>query len=171
MAFLPIGESTRWSWGAPLESLIFGIRLSFWNRVALEVFGRDGTQTTLIPKFCPQDAALRQLLLVLAEEFYAGAPNGPLYAEGLSLALVTRLLRHHSSRPPSPTAGPGALPGWKLQRIKEYVEVNIGNCISLADLASAADVSPAYLPRIFRKTTDLRLTDTSCASEYCARWI
>jgi AraC family transcriptional regulator len=153
MAFLPIGESTQWRWERPLESLIFGVRLDFWNRVAGEVFGRDGTQTILIPKFCPEDGALRQLLLVLAEEFYAGAPNGPLYAEGLALALATRLLRHHSSRPARRAVDRGVLPAWKLQRIKEYIEGNLGDRISLADLASAAEVSSAYLPRIFRKTT------------------
>jgi len=153
MAFLPIEEPTRWRWTAPLESLIFDVRLDFWNRVALETFGRDGTQISLVPKFCPDDAAMRQLLLVLADEFYAGAPNGSLFAEGLALALATRLLRYHSSRPPAKTVGPSALPRWKLQRIKDYIEANLGNRITLADLASVASVSPAYLPRIFRKTT------------------
>src|SRR5688572_18188810 len=55
MAFLPLGEPTRWHWDTPLESLIFGVHLNLWNRVALEVFGRDGTQIQLIPKFCPED--------------------------------------------------------------------------------------------------------------------
>jgi AraC family transcriptional regulator len=136
-----------------LESLIFDVRLDFWNRIALETFGRDGTQISLVPKFCPDDAAVRQLLLVLADEFYAGAPNGPLFAEGMALALATRLLRYHSSRPLPTTVVLSALPGWKLQRIKDYIEANLGNRITLADLASVAEVSPAYLPRIFRNAT------------------
>src|ERR1041385_2015872 len=125
MALLPIDEPTRWSWSGPLESLIFQVRLEFWNRVAVEIFGRDGVQAAVIPKFKPEDGSLRQLLLMLAEEFYAGAPNGPLYVDGLSLALVTRLLRQHATQPLAARDAYGALPGWKLKRITDYIEANL----------------------------------------------
>jgi len=157
MALLPMGESTHWHWTAPLETLIFGVGLDFWNSLASDVFGRDGVQAALIPKFRPQDPALRQLLLMLAEEFYAGAPNGPLYADGLSIALVTRLLRRHSSQPTPVTSSVGNLPGWKLKRIIDYVDTNLDKRISIADIASVADMSPAYMVRIFRRTTGVSL--------------
>lgn len=153
MAFLPIGESTRWHWSAPIESLIFGVRLEYWNRLAAEMYGKDGPSVQLRPMFKPDDEALRQLLLMLAEEFHAGGPNGPLFAEGLSLALVSRLLRQHSTQPPTAEVRPGPLPRWKLQRIQEYVEAHLTHTITLADLAQAVDSSPAYFARAFRRST------------------
>ena len=50
---------------------------------------------------------------------------------------------------------PGALPRWKLQRIHEYIDANLGKRITLDDLASAAEVSSAYFARVFRRTAGI----------------
>jgi AraC-like DNA-binding protein len=76
--------------------------------------------------------------------------------DGETMALVFRLARPASetvAELPQP-AKPG-LPKWRLKRALAFIESNIGNPISLNDLAQAAGLSPVYFGAQFRLATGL----------------
>jgi AraC-like DNA-binding protein len=49
----------------------------------------------------------------------------------------------------------GALAGYKLRRVREFIDAHIGGAIRLGDMAAAAAVSPYHFHRVFKKTTGM----------------
>ncbi len=52
-----------------------------------------------------------------------------------------------------------ALPKWRLMRVLKYIDANIGEPITLANLAAAAGLSRMYFARQFRAATGIRPHD------------
>jgi AraC-like DNA-binding protein len=52
-----------------------------------------------------------------------------------------------------------ALPKWRLMQVLRYIETNIGEPITLANLAATAGMSRMYFARQFRTTTGMRPHD------------
>jgi AraC family transcriptional regulator len=95
-----------------------------------------------------QDATLATLLIQLCAEAKAGCPTGELYAESLSLALLSYIVRRYasSSLPPSRA---GLRPIHK-RLIIEYIESNLDQPLSLAELADQIGCSSAHFSHSFR---------------------
>jgi AraC-like DNA-binding protein len=77
--------------------------------------------------------------------------------DGATPVLVLRLPAppHEGLDAPDHRPAPG-LPKWRLKRATHYIEANIGEPVSLGDLANAAGLSPAYFAAQFRIATGLR---------------
>jgi AraC family transcriptional regulator len=73
-----------------------------------------------------------------------------LYAEGHALALLAVLAARFGQ--PTPSAR-NVLPSRRLKVLTDYIEANLGNAISLAELASIAGMSQSQLVRAFRAST------------------
>jgi AraC family transcriptional regulator len=52
-----------------------------------------------------------------------------------------------------------ALPRWRLMRVLTYIETNMGERITLANLAATAGLSRMYFAKQFRATTGMRPHD------------
>ena len=94
------------------------------------------------------------LALLAAEQL--GSMFGPIYADSLSIAIVSRLLASRSGMTNpgrSPVAG---LVKWRLNRAIEYVEAHLGEPINLADVAAAAGLTRMHFAAQFRAATGLR---------------
>jgi AraC family transcriptional regulator len=52
-----------------------------------------------------------------------------------------------------------ALPKWRLTRVLQFIETNIGESITLANLAATAGMSRMYFAKQFRTTTGIRPHD------------
>jgi AraC family transcriptional regulator len=91
--------------------------------------------------------------LLAAEE--TGGAFGQLYADCITTAIVSRLLA------PTRHVGSGGRPKiaelarWRLRRVTEYVEANLAESVSLADLASAAGLTRMHFAAQFRAATGL----------------
>ncbi len=98
------------------------------------------------------------LALLKAEEF--GAAYGRIYADGLSLAIVTRLLalQNRGTTGLISTEAP-ALSKWRLRRAIDYIEAHLDECISLADVAAAAGLSRMHFAAQFKAATGCRPHD------------
>jgi AraC-like DNA-binding protein len=108
------------------------------------------------PRFA-RDAAIEQLgYALLGAEATAGS-FGQLYADGLALAIVTRLLGMYSNcgGPASPPKIAG-LPKWRLNRVVDYVEAHLAESITLADLAATTGLTRMHFAAQFRAATGLR---------------
>jgi AraC-like DNA-binding protein len=95
-----------------------------------------------------------ELLKALAEEVTAPGQRGRLYAETLVLAALLDLMRHSASvRRLAPIKG--GLAPWQLRRVEAMINDRPGKDISLAELASAANLSKAHFARAFHRSTGM----------------
>lgn len=74
----------------------------------------------------------------------------------MRLALVASLFNLPSATEREKRSAAQALPKWRLARIFNYIEANIGEQITLADLAAAAGMSRMYFASQFRAATGQR---------------
>lgn len=95
-----------------------------------------------------------QLLKALAEEVTATGPHGRLYAESLVLAAMIDLIRH-SGAPRRVFPVKGGLAPWQLRRAEAMINDRLGEDVSLADLAAAANLSKAHFARAFQRSTGM----------------
>jgi AraC family transcriptional regulator len=104
----------------------------------------------------PGDCILHDPLAAQLARSLADTPHArePLYAESIARTLLLRLAAHQGL-PPSTCP----LPKWRLKRVHEYLEANLSEAVSLADLARAAGLSRSYFAAQFRATTGYRPHD------------
>lgn len=103
------------------------------------------------------DPLIGQLGLALLSADQIGGPYGELYAESLSLAIVSRLFALYSERPASTSRrNVAALPNWRLRRVVDFMESHGDKPITLADLAQTAGLSRMHFAAQFRQATGLR---------------
>ena len=103
------------------------------------------------------DPQIGQLGLALSSADAVGGAYAELYAESLSLAIVSRLFALYAERPAStPHRTVAALPNWRLKRVIDFMESHGEEPITLADLARIAGLSRMHFAAQFRKATGLR---------------
>jgi AraC family transcriptional regulator len=98
------------------------------------------------------DAPLQSLMTLLSEEAACGGPLGPLYADHLAQALVTRLLFWRSHLRPSAQLVASALPRHLLQRVIERMR-ELEADLDLQSLAAETGYSRGHFQRMFRVAT------------------
>lgn len=152
MVFFPYGETTQWQWNNSLDTVLFFLPIERWQNTAAEVFECEHC-VELVPQFSPEDTTLRQILLLLAQELHSGGVNGSLFVDGLTTALITHLLQHHSTVSSPFRSSSHGLTSWQFQQIVEFIHANFDKKLSLEELARVAGVGTSYFPHIFRKTT------------------
>ncbi len=71
------------------------------------------------------------------------------FSEGLLTAISVHLIRRFGeARPQGLTSPCGGVPEHRLQRVKEHVEANLGEDLSIAAMAQVAGLSPYHFCRI-----------------------
>ncbi|MEQ1954049.1 AraC family transcriptional regulator [Mesorhizobium sp. CN2-181] len=78
------------------------------------------------------------------------------YADAIRVALAARWLKLRSNEQSESTE---ALQKWRLKRVLAHIDENLGEAVSLADLARAAGLSRMYFAARFRAATGLRPHD------------
>jgi len=99
------------------------------------------------------DQRVADLGLALWEEAHAGAPSGPLYAQGLTLALLGLLTERHGVQP-----GGGAgrtasrLTPAHRERIRAHIAAHLSMPLTVDALAEQVGLSPHHFARAFKAT-------------------
>jgi len=98
------------------------------------------------------DPVLHALVCGLLNEAASGGATGALLADGLGLAIATRLALHSGvdERVVSPAGGIGKQ---RLRRVREAIEESLADAITTEQLALVADLSPAHFARAFKRAT------------------
>jgi AraC family transcriptional regulator len=135
------------------EILMLALAPSFMQHAAHELTGAAPLE--LRNQRAIRDAPILHLGLVLQAELEAGCPAGRLYGEGLATALAVHLLQHYAVCPPQLRSYRGGMPRARLQRVLEYIQAHLDQELSLAALASIAQMSPYYFSRLFKQSTGL----------------
>ena len=102
-----------------------------------------------------QDAVVERLARALLAAEETGGALGQLYADCISGAIVARLLSSTRAAVAGVRPKVAELARWRLRRVTEYVEANLAESVSLADLASAAGLTRMHFAAQFRAATGL----------------
>jgi AraC family transcriptional regulator len=100
-----------------------------------------------------QDPTLLHIAQLLKGEVLNGGIAGNLYVESLRNLLAVHLLRNHTIAIVKPQVSPTNLDGLKLQQLKDYIEENLGEDLSIAILANLIPMSQFHFARAFKAAT------------------
>jgi AraC family transcriptional regulator len=115
---------------------------------------RDAAEFDLRTAHGVFDPKLQWLVQELLDEALRGAPGGPLYAQGLSCALIARLAEHYGApRAAEPLAG--HLSASVRRRVIDYIEAHLGDELGLADLAQLAGMSTHHFAHCFKASVGM----------------
>lgn len=103
-----------------------------------------------------QDSFIQRLGSALLSVDEIGGICSRLYADSLSLTIVTRVLTLYGETPSVPVRRTEALPKWRLKRAIDFIEAHANTRISLADIADAVGLSRMHFAAQFRKATGYR---------------
>jgi AraC family transcriptional regulator len=101
------------------------------------------------------DRILNRLVRMLIDVDDENHSVGPLFLDGISLALASRLIALDSKRLDLQVFGkePSALAKWKLNRAIDYIEANLFRPIYLIELSNAVGLSRMHFAAQFRAAT------------------
>jgi AraC family transcriptional regulator len=97
-----------------------------------------------------RDSELETLCWAIQREMQAGYPSGRLYLDGLGLAVASRLVTRHSSMENVLEVPNGALSGQRLKQVLAFIEDQLGEDLSLDQIAAVARLSPSHTRTLFR---------------------
>lgn len=104
----------------------------------------DALRTALV------DPHVVDLVQRLHAQAITGQPLGALYVDGLSLTLASYVYGRYTR--PAPAGAPTQLPPQAAQRIVAFVEDQLGENITLTELAALVGYSPDHFARLFKRT-------------------
>jgi AraC family transcriptional regulator len=114
-----------------------------------------GAQHELAPAIHIRDPQVERIGWAMEAESREGYPSGRLFSDGMALALAARLLALQSRTQPREPGDRHALPAWQLRKVVEYIESNLDQSLTLADLASVTGYSVSHFKPLFRRATGM----------------
>jgi len=150
----PAGTPIAWRWEAPTEVVNIWIASATWSNAVEASVGCDGSRVELVPRFASKDLFIEQVAFALRDEAAAGGPYGRLLRDGLVAALIAYLARLTFGRN-EPVPAKGGLSGWRLRIVLEYLNENLAEDVSLAELANLANLSHRHFCTAFRRSVGL----------------
>jgi AraC family transcriptional regulator len=126
-------------------------------RLVAEELDLDPGRIEIRNRFQVRDIQLESIGWALKEEMECGYPCGRLYYDSLAVAVAARLVRCHSSVSREPIRTTGRLSERKLRQVLSYIEDNLGQDISLREVAGVAGMSVSHFKTLFRESVGLPL--------------
>ena len=149
---IPSGQSFAGKVGAESEFVSLFLEPRLVDTAAAENLSHG---VEIVEKSTQRDLLLSNVGMALLNEVDSGGLSGRLYAESLANVLAVHLLRHYSEPRPDYKFFSGGLTGYRLRKATEFIEENHEQDLALAEMASAAGVSPFHFAREFKKATGL----------------
>lgn len=113
-----------------------------------EKFDLDAIST---PKLRFADERIWTLVKLLSEAVDDTDPSAELYGDGLTAAIISRVL----AAPKETARSHTGLSPWQLRRVVDYLEQHLPQRVELAKLASLAGLSSSHFSRAFKASTGM----------------
>jgi AraC family transcriptional regulator len=107
----------------------------------------------LIRKLGIRDLQIEHICMAFKLELEADCPSGRLYGDALAVALAAHLLARYATHVVSAPGHHAGLPACKLRRVVEYINDNLTEDLTLAEIAHVAGMNPHYFSRAFKQAT------------------
>lgn len=151
----PAGHPTEWTWQNEVDVLHLRLTSAFVTKIAAEALEIDPDRVEIVHQFSIAAPMIEQLGRALLSELQSEDTGSRLYIESLTNVLAVHLLKHHSAASRIPEHNANSLPQYKLQCALDYINSNLEEALTLAELAEAVGMSPYYFARQFKQSTGL----------------
>lgn len=150
-SILPARVSSAGHWDRAYHAIALEIAPEMLASIAGET---SRGQVELRPAMAISDAVVSSLALALHADAVNGSPCGSAYGESLAIALGAQLVRHHGDdvADSMAAAARGVLSQQAVTRIVDYVDSNLGEDISVLQLADLVHMEPYRFTRRFKRT-------------------
>lgn len=143
------------------NTLVLSLPQSLLSSIAAD-FDLDG-RIEIRNRFQIRDTELTTLGWSIKRELELGCPSGRPYLDGLTLAVASRVVARHSSVETFAAriarsefrADATGLDGRRLKQVLSFIEEQLAEDLSLAQIAAAAGLSVSRLKTLFRASTGL----------------
>jgi AraC family transcriptional regulator len=149
-------EGDRIEFDSDVECLMIYLPPKLLEDSALVDHGINPAQADVVYAGGFSDPTLSQISMAIRG--LLGRPAQPvdrLFADGLRTALAAHLVGNYRGDRWQPRSRQPSLDPRRLRRVLDYIEIRLGESISLDDLASEACLSPFHFARSFRQATGL----------------
>lgn len=99
------------------------------------------------------DPTILHVANLFKSEILNGGLAGKLFTESLTNVLAMHLLRNYSGLMTQPKLETGSLDGLMLKQLKDFIEENLAEDLTIAKLATVAHISPFHFARGFKAAT------------------
>lgn len=153
--FLAAGDSLQTAWDAPIASVLVAISPGFLARITHSEY--TGVGANLVSRIeAHTNPTLLHLTMALRSFHESGMLAGTLFEQCLVSAIGMQILASYGDRAAARlpvTAKVKPLLRWKLARVEQYIQDNLGGDINLSGIAACVHLSPHQLTRAFRAAT------------------
>lgn len=153
LCITPAGQPMSAEWKNPLDNLGITLDPAFAAQTAVE--NRFSPDFDFKEIYKNEDPLIQHIGLTLLAEANSESPAGKLYADSLIQTLTLHLLKNYSNARSISENLNGGLSGYKLRRVTEFINENLEEELSLAEIAEIAGLSQYHFARAFRKSTGL----------------
>ena len=150
MSILTRGEQSQWRWDKPIDVSHLYLSQSAIARVAGEVLERDIEDIGMYDLVSANDPILPNMVALLEHELNEGGLGGKLYVESLKNQVCIHLLRRYANITFRENRAYGRLSPAQCRLLVEFVQENIGENISLEDLAGLTHLTVFSFIRKFQ---------------------
>jgi|GEM_PF-273930 len=147
---LPAGSADTWHEDASSTSVMLRFSPILLSRTAEEL-GLDGATAGLPLRHQFRDERIAHIAWALDSDHRAGRPDGRLYSDGLSSALLALLVSGYCIV----RRGERGLPTRQLRRVIDHIEAHLDQDLSLLQLAAIAGLSASHLKTQFKRATGM----------------
>jgi AraC family transcriptional regulator len=143
--------------GVQLEGYLESLHLYLRQQIIEEVANDCGIgaveRAELVPKLGVRDPMIEQLALNVREVLTSRDASDQMYIDYVARLLAAHLLRKHSSLSSGAAMPAGGLTRAQVERAIDYMEANLSDPLSLAEVANASGLSPSHFARRFKSAT------------------
>ncbi|MEP6900789.1 MAG: AraC family transcriptional regulator [Actinomycetota bacterium] len=151
LCLTPFGQSVGAYWEKPLDNMGILLTPEFVKNTAVE--NRFSADFEFKEIYKDKDSLIQQIGFALLAESDSETPAGKLYTDSLIQTLTLHLLKNYSNAGSFQENLGGGLSGYKLRRVQDFINANLEEDLSLAEIAEIADLSQFHFARAFRKST------------------
>lgn len=151
---VPAGLFTVWEIKDKCNTFSLRLPPSLMAQAAIDL-ELDPSRIELINHFQIRDPQIEHIGWALKAEMESGFASGALFLDSLATALAAHLLRRYNSRSLPVREVRGGMAGSKLRQVITYIEDNLDNNLSLAEIAEVANLSVSHLKVVFRQSMGL----------------
>ncbi|MEY2884364.1 MAG: hypothetical protein RL490_2088 [Pseudomonadota bacterium] len=155
VTLVPAGAGYLWQTEGPIEYAHLYVTPRRLDRTVREVFDREPAAVNLLPEIGWQDPLVGALLQAMLDPALDGSPDARLARDSWLEALLTRLVLRATTLGAASPRARNVLAPRTLARLKAYITDNLGETVTLDNLAGVAGLSRYHLCRSFRDATGL----------------
>ncbi|MBE9037171.1 AraC family transcriptional regulator [aff. Roholtiella sp. LEGE 12411] len=130
-----------------------GIEPAMITRVAYELVDTDAIE--IVQQLQTHDPLIQQIGLTLKQEIETNGFDSYLYLESAANMLTVHLLKRYSTHKFIIREYNGGLPKYKLKEAIAYINDNLDQNLSLAEIAAIVQMSPHYFASLFKQSTGI----------------